>query len=55
MKLSIEEYENKWIIMIYDMLGRRKYNDLSFDTKNEAIDFLNKEFKNDTDILKTIK
>jgi len=55
MKLIVEKQENKWIIMLYDMLGRRRYNNIDFNSKNEAIDFLHKEFKDDNDILKNIE
>lgn len=57
MKLTIERYEDddSWIIMLQDMLGRRRYNNLTFVSRDEALNYLKKEFKNDGEILSTIE
>lgn len=54
MKLLIEQCDEKWIIMLHDMLGRRRYNNLDFDSRDDALDYLTNQFKNDNDILNSI-
>lgn len=55
MKLFIERNENSWVIMIEDMLGRRRYNNETYETSQKAMDFLNKEFNGYDDIKPEIK
>lgn len=56
MKLLIEQSEDdySWVIMLQDMLGRRRYNNRTYASRDEALDFLKDEFKNDNDILNSI-
>lgn len=56
MKLTIEQSDDdySWIIMLQDMLGRRRYNNLTFSSRDDALNYLKKEFKDDNDILNAI-
>lgn len=56
MKLLIEQSEDdySWVIMLQDMLGRRRYNNRTYISRDEALDFIKDEFKNDNDILNSI-
>lgn len=56
MKLLIEQSEDDYscVIMLQDMLGRRRYNNRTYASRDEALDFLKDEFKNDNDILNSI-
>lgn len=58
MKLLIETSDNdknKYMIMLQDMLGRRKFINIDFVSREEALSYLTKMFKNDKDILNSIK
>jgi len=50
MKLVLEKDNDSFVIMVDDMLGRRKYNKMKFDTKEDAMSFIENEFHGDCDI-----
>ena len=50
MKLVIEKDNDSFVIMVNDMLGRRRYNKMKFDTKENAMSFIEDEFHGDLDI-----